>query len=409
MRIYAGCPFKHAGMYSDEALKKATEFFEQAVQLDPNFAVAWAQLSRANSYKYSRNDFTALTSNAAKRALDNAQKLEPDSPETLLALGYYQRFVVNDYGAAKTTFQRVSEMLPGSSEVPFALGRVARNQGHWDESKAYYDRALSLDPRNVELLVHVAWYYTMLRQFPRALKFYDRALDIIPNDRDLMGAKASVYQAQGNLKEAANILSQIDPQTSYNTFNPKIAQLRLERNYREAIHLLQTRLTQFHFLSNLEKGEVQSMLAFLQYVAGDSAGASLTAKQARNTLEAQSLWATVALIYAVTGEKDSALKAAERDVMLGPSAKDAVNGPGHEENLALIETIVGENSRAISILTKLLQTPYNSWLYSGVTPITPALLRLDPFWDPLRSDPAFQKLCEEKIDKSIAVQKAATR
>jgi serine/threonine-protein kinase len=94
--------------------------------------------------------------------------------------------------------------------------------------------------------------------------------------------------------------------------------------------------------------------------------------------------------------------------MLLPRAKDAVDGPRYEENLALIQTIFGENSRAISTLAQLLQTPYGSRFY-GQTPITPALLRLDPVWDPLRNDPAFQKLCEEKVDKSIAEQKAATR
>jgi len=80
--------------------------------------------------------------------------------------------------------------------------------------------------------------------------------------------------------------------------------------------------------------------------------------------------------------------------MLLPSAKDPVNGPTFEEGLALIQVTFGENSRAISTLTQLLQTPYISWLYG--TPVTPALLRLDPLWDPLRADPAFQKLCEEK-------------
>jgi hypothetical protein len=79
--------------------------------------------------------------------------------------------------------------------------------------------------------------------------------------------------------------------------------------------------------------------------------------------------------------------------VLVPRAKDQI--PRREENLALIQMIFGENSRAISTLSQLLQTPYGGWLYSP-TPITPALLRLDPFWDPLRSDPAFQKLCEEK-------------
>jgi serine/threonine-protein kinase len=111
----------------------------------------------------------------------------------------------------------------------------------------------------------------------------------------------------------------------------------------------------------------------------------------------------------MAGEKDSALKAAEQAIALLPSAKDRVWGPSLEENLALIQTIVGEKSRAIEILAQRLKTPGDSVFYPGVAVLTPALLRLDPIWDPLRADPAFQKLCEEKIDKSIAVQKAATR
>jgi serine/threonine-protein kinase len=109
------------------------------------------------------------------------------------------------------------------------------------------------------------------------------------------------------------------------------------------------------------------------------------------------------------GQKDSALREAERAITLyARIEKDRAAGPSFEENLALVQTIVGDKSPAISTLTQLLHTPYIIVLYN-VTPVTPALLRLDPIWDPLRGDPRFQELCQDKLDKSIAVQKAATR
>ena len=145
------------------------------------------------------------------------------------------------------------------------------------------------------------------------------------------------------------------------------------------------------------------MLAFTQHFAGDSAGAKLTAEQARNSLKPlcknqpnnSQFAALLALSYAALGNKDAALKEADRAIMLLPTVQDRWEGPAREEVLAVIQTKVGENSRAILTLTRLLQLPHGSQIY-GSTPVTPALLRLDPFWDPLRADPAFQKLCEEK-------------
>jgi tetratricopeptide (TPR) repeat protein len=211
-----------------------------------------------------------------------------------------------------------------------------------------------------------------------------------------------MYQAQGNLEQAAKLLSEITVQTPYEfIFLIKVTQLRLERNYTEAVRLLQARQTQFHFASEIEKGINQVWLALLQHLAGDAAGAKAIAEQARDTLEPlhkdqqdNALFAAnLSLNYAVLGNKELALKEAERAVTLLPSAKDLMTGPALEENLALIQTIFGENSRANSTLTRLLQTPYGSLLYE--TPVTPALLRLDPLWDRLRADPDFQKLISE--------------
>ena len=155
--------------------------------------------------------------------------------------------------------------------------------------------------------------------------------------------------------------------------------------------------------SGIEKGSKQVGLALAQHVAGETTSAKADAGEARNTLESLKkdqpdnafVAAALAVVYAMLDEKDSALNEAQRAITLLPSNKDRLSGPAFDENLALVEMIIGENTRAIATLTRLLQTPYGGWLYSP-TPITPALLRLDPIWDPLRADPAFQKLCEEK-------------
>ena len=386
------------GIDSVYSIQKAISFYKRAVHLDPDFALAWSRLSHAHSSLYpSFGDSTE----AARRALETAQKLQPDSPETLLALAQYQYSELRDYDAARTTFLRVSKMLPGSSEIPAALAQIARHQGKWEETVAYYGQALVLDPRNAELLTEAADNYDYLRRFDNALNLYDRALDIRPNDADLLASKAGIYQAQGNLTEAAKCLGNVNALTpSYEAVSAKAAQLVFERNYREAVQLLETRFTQFQFGSEVELGIFQEFLASSRLLTGDIPGAKASAEQARHILEVlcknqpdndfPAIF--LARAYAILGEKDSAYKEAERVKAL--LRNDAIRGPGAEENLALIEINFGDNARAISILAHLLQIPYQSSIYA--TPVTPALLRLDPTWDALRSDPTFQKLCQDK-------------
>jgi TolB-like protein/Tfp pilus assembly protein PilF len=400
-----GLAFEARSNYSSDALYKAIDFYDLAVRLDPNFALAWARLSGAHALLYfNRGDTTDARRNAAREAIENAQRLQPNSPETLLFLGYYQYWVMHDYGTAEATFARVSKMLPGNSQVSYALGTIARRQGHWAESLAYWERGLALDPRNSVVLIEVAFTYAALRQFPTAIKLYDRALDILPNELYLIASKAAIYQAEGNLPEAAKLVAQVNAQTNSDiAVRVKLAQLRLERNLTEAIRFVQSRQARLQFASPIDKGTKQVGFAFLQRVAGDMASAKTVAREARSNLELVSneqpdnafVAAELAVAYAILDEKDSALKEAERAMALAPSSKDRLSGPGFEEYLALVEMIVGENNRAISTLARLLQTPYSGSLYNPA-PIMPALLRLDPLWDPLRADPTFQRFCQEK-------------
>jgi TolB-like protein len=380
-------------------VEKAIGFFEWAVQLDPAFAVAWARLSRANAQVYFVGlDRTTTRRDAAERALNTAQKLQPSSPETLLAQAYYQYWVLRDYELAKATFGRVWELLLSSSDVPGALALIARRQGHWDESVAYWEQTLVLDPRNTEWLANAADTYEMLRQFPAALKTYDRLLDIVPNDPDTLASEAKIYQAEGNLEQAGKLLVGVNAQTpSFIAFLTKMNQLFLERQFDEAIQLIHNRLTESRDLSDIERLLNRFFLVPAQQYAGDIVGARGTAQQMLAPLETLSqkdpdnpnFAQALSLIHAALGQKDAAIKEAERAITLLPSGKDAVDGPRGEENLAFVEVLVGDKNRAVPRLQHLLQIPYNNCL-------TPALLRLHPQWDPLRGDPAFQKLCEEK-------------
>jgi tetratricopeptide (TPR) repeat protein len=179
-----------------------------------------------------------------------------------------------------------------------------------------------------------------------------------------------------------------------------VSQLIFERNYHEAVQLLEMRFAQFQFGSELEVAIFQQFLASSRLLAGDIAGAKASAEQARKILEVlcknqpDSDFPAIILArtYAILGDKDSAYKEVERVSAL--LQNDAIRGPGAEENLALIDASFGNNARAISILAHLLQIPYQSSLYA--TPVTPALLKLDPTWDALRSDPTFQRLCQDK-------------
>jgi TolB-like protein/predicted Ser/Thr protein kinase/Flp pilus assembly protein TadD len=417
-----GLAFEARTIYHIDLRTEAMGFYERAVQLDPNFALAWARLSRAHAFLYSQGvDTTPPTRrDAAKGALENAQRLEPHSPETLLALGYYQYLVLGDYGLAKTTFKELSKLLPGNSEIPAALAHVAQSGGHervvrmqpLHEAIAYFEQGLALDPRNVDLLVGAAATYATSRQFPVAIKLYDRALAVIPNDPELMAFKAAMYQAEGNLPESAKLLIDVNERTTSGiALQKKLNQLRLERNHAEAIRLLQARRAQGPSAFEMETDvssefEVNILylfeLALAQRFVGDMAGAKVTAEQVRNAAGAAlqeqpdnpDPEMQLALADAFIGDRDSALREEERANMRSPRPEYHAVGPPYDDVLALIQTVLGENSRAISTLTRLLQTPYNSYFYDA--PVTPALLRLDPIWDPLRGDPAFQKLCEEK-------------
>jgi serine/threonine-protein kinase len=264
-------------------------------------------------------------------------------------------------------------------------------------------QAERLDPRNVQLLAQHALSYICLRRFPEALGKLDQVLNITPDDVDTVALKAGIAQAEGDLPRSAALLAPLysnadDPVV----LETQVYQAILERRAAPIIPRLMEILEKPKPALGYLNGELRFFLGWAQKIAGDPTAAQKTWQQARTDLESFlkeqpkniNLLGDLGLTNMELGDKAGAFALIERMMAALPAEKDAMTGPIPIEMLARVAANMGEHDRAIAALQKLLSMPYMNGLVG--TPLTPALVRLDPMFDPLRNDPRFQKLCEEK-------------
>jgi len=385
----------------------AQKYLREAVQLDPKFALAWALLSYVDAKGYSSLTLQPTLSlcGEARQAAETALTLQPNLGEAVLAKGYYHYVFLKDYDTAMHYFEQARPLLPNSSRVPESLAYVTRRRGQWDRSEAYFNEAERLDPRNAHLLFEHAGSYVNLRRFPEALRKLDEVLNIAPDDMDTLAVKAVVAQAQGNLPRAAAILAPLHATaTNPSTLLIQIYQAILERRPAPVIARLKEVLDQPDPTLGYFKGELRFWLGWAQEVGGYHTAAQESWREARSELESclatqpqnWNVIADLALTNMGLGDKVAAFALSKQAMDLVPIEKDALSGPGMIEIFARVAANMGESERAIAALRKLLSIPYQGPFDMRGQCLTPALLRLDPMFDPLRGDPAFQKLCEEK-------------
>jgi len=379
------------------------------VHLDPKFAHGWALLSYVASRGYTTQSLqpTVALREEARQAAETALTLQPNLGEAILAKGTYYYCCLKDYDTAVRYFEQARQFLPNSSQIPASLAYVARRRGQWDRSESYFNEAERLDPRNVFLLTQHALLPMVRRRFPEALRTFDQVLVITPDDADTIVLKAAIAQAEGDLPRAAALLTPLHPKADdSNAVETQVYQAILERRPAQIIAQLKEILAKPDPALGYYNGELRFWLGWAQEVAGDYAAAQESWRQAQSELESflkeqpknYILIGDLALTNMGLGDKAAALALAERAMATNPIEEDALDGPRPIEILARVAARAAEPDRAIATLQKLLSIPYEGPLASGM-PLTPALLRLDPMFDPLRNDPRFQKLVEDGAPK----------
>ena len=382
--------------FLDESLK-AEKLLEQAIELDPKFAAAFAELSMVESWMYHESEPTPARREKARFNAEEALLLQPDLPEGHLALGFSYYYGDRDYERALTEFEIAKRGLPNEAQAYMAIGAIQRRQGQWAESTANLEKAAALDPKNATILINLAFNYSALRNFEATEKTLDRAIEVAPQSFATLGLKAYLIVAlRGDLtgaeKQMASLPADVDP-NGFATWG-RWWVLLLQRKLPEALAVIEKFPGETLNAGTSAPWPKALMQGIIHVLEGDKPKAQAEFEQARlvsekllrEAPEDAARHALHGMILAALDRKQEAIAEGKRAVELQPESRDAFDGPRNTAALAQIYALSGESDEALRLIDHLLEIPAG---------LTIPMLKLDPVWDPLRKDPRFQQLIDK--------------
>jgi TolB-like protein/DNA-binding winged helix-turn-helix (wHTH) protein len=367
---------------------------DQAVAIDPSFAIAWALLSRTHAFLAFGGDVHGDHRAAARAALDKALALKPDLAEVQLADGVFKYYVDRDFAAAERAFETVHARWPNNTDALHSLGLIERRLGRWAESAEYLREVVTLDPLVPANHAALATTLAFRGQHAAAIGVLDTALSIWPDDAALLLQQIDLMQNIGALERADAVLARMrarDDDGVYlwirRTQYAYRRQFAEGLRYLEGVHASQT----FETWPAPQRGFLEVMIGDFRARTGDAAGARKSYESALQRMlpalddhpeDAEAIM-PIAIAYAGLGDNATAMQYAGRIVAAHPLTQDPLDGYVHEERRAVIASRVGDRDTAIPIVEHLLGV-------NGL--LTKTILRLEPDFDALRGDARFDRL-----------------
>jgi tetratricopeptide (TPR) repeat protein len=385
--------------YDSANYKAAIPLYQQAIQHDAGFALAYARLSYAESqlawFGGSGMDVKQLHAQARADA-EQALKLAPDASASHLALGYSDYYGHGDYAGALKAFAAALVLKPNDSDALAAQGYVQRRQGHFEDAIASFQKAFALDPRNSSLAFEPGVTYMLVSRYPEAQNWFQRALAIDPDNLNARGYEANaILYSTGDIPRALAAALGDDPALKLT----RVFLLTYQRNYREALALLgSVQDTPDNFPPGLNGPKVEQQ-ASLYRLMGDEAHARSLFARSLPVLRAQlkmlqginlaNQWLNIGYAEIGSGQNAAGLDAVAKSLKILGDTGDRVYGPQIKLSAAQYYAQARRSDLAVPMLAKALAASGIGTIYS------PVLLWLDPMWDPIRHDPRFQALLQK--------------